>query len=282
MPYRLTPEIVQSRVAEREPFAVPEWVDMILVSTDLNPSYAFSSACLGFGRDQSAAVMWYGLFTSPPLPIKNDMPEPEQDKKLFEALVIHGKQLATMSCAPKVWVVDAGYNFDTVTLFCPQAARLCGLPAMAFWGSGWKNYRHFPLASKTLKPGPQREMLGVHGDRGPNGNRREWVVWHSDYWREIAQKAWLGSVGSPGACSLFRGHHGEFAQQVSSEILARKGIGLSGKLEWIWKTRPGAHDYADCMSQAYAAAAWGGVGTGGAVNRSKRMETRKCKVQIQA
>jgi len=166
-----------------------------------------------------------------------------------------------------VWVVDAGYNFETVTRFCPNAARLCGLPAMAFWGSGWKNYRHF---SKTLKPGPQREMMGVHGDRGPNGNRREWVVWHADYWREIAQKAWLGSVGSPGSVSLFKGHHGEFAAQVAAEPIAKKGIGLSGKLEWIWKRGPQLHDYGDAMAMAYAGAGWAGIGTGGITHHGER------------
>jgi hypothetical protein len=40
-------------------------------------------------------------------------------------------------------------------------------------------------------------------------------------------------------------------------------------MEWTWITQPGRHDYGDCMTMAYAAAAWGGIGTGGKAAEAK-------------
>ena len=48
---------------------------------------------------------------------------------------------------------------------------------------------------------------------------------------------------------------------------------------YVWHTLPGAHDYGDCMTMAFAAAAMGGIGTGGGAPRKKYVEKRKCKVR---
>ena len=95
-----------------------------------------------------------------------------------------------------------------------------------------------------------------------DGRRRKWFAWQADYWREVAQRAWLGSVGAPGSVSLFRGQHREFADQIAREQLKGKAE-IGGQMFWNWHTQPGPHDYGDVMAQAFAAAAWGGIGTGG-------------------
>ena len=272
--YHLDAKLICSRIADRDPYIMPEWVVTSIFSTDINPSYALTSAVVGFGKDQTAAVMWYGLFEKPPLPVKNDMPQQERARKVFEALVIHGKELAALRCRNDGWYVDAsGEYFDSVQRFCAGSQQLCGIQAMAATGSAGRNYK--PFGKNVV--GQPRENCHMRSDFA-DGRRRKWLNWHADYWREVAQRAWLGSVGSPGSLSLFKGVHGDFADQICREELKTKGVGLSGKLEWIWKTNSGKHDYGDVMAQAFAGAAWGGIGTSG----SSRREVEPMKMRVLA
>jgi hypothetical protein len=255
-PYTLTPAIIQSRATKRPIMERPEWVTSVVASSDVNPSYALSTVVLGFGQDQTAAVLWYGLH---PMHIPGDAPAPEHNRQLFAALADHGRALAGLPCRPESWAIDAGgANFDPVIRFAGESARLVGIPSMAFTGRGAKAYRPY---GKTLVPGQKREMCHGCLDR-KEGRVIRWVAWHADYWREISQRAWLGEVGAPGAVSLFAGHHGEFAQQVASERLLGKGE-IGGMLLWNWVTQPGRHDFGDAMAQGFALAAYGGIGTGG-------------------
>ena len=109
--------------------------------------------------------------------------------------------------------------------------------------------------------GHAREYCQMRSDV-EDGRRRKWFAWQCDYWREIAQRAWLGEVGSPGSVSLFRGNHRDFSEQIAREKLRGKGE-VGGMMLWNWATAPGPHDYGDVMAQAFAAAAWGGISTTG-------------------
>ena len=257
-PFKLTADTIVTRVdLNREAFAVPDWIVGKIASTDLNPSYALTSAILGFGRDQTAAVIWYGRYTAAPLPISGNLPEAERHRRVFDALVISGKQLAAIPSKPEVWHIDAsGEYFPTVLRFCEHSVTLCGLQAIGSTGVGAKNYRPF---GKNLL-GQPREFCHMRSDIH-DGRRRKWFAWQADYWREVAQRAWLGSVGAPGSVSLFRGQHREFAEQIAREQLKGKAE-IGGQMFWNWHTQPGPHDYGDVMAQAFAAAAWGGIGTG--------------------
>jgi hypothetical protein len=119
----------------------------------------------------------------------------------------------------------------------------------------------------------------VIGEAREQCHMTEWplgrgLAWNADYWREIAQRAWLGSVGAPGSCSLYDGHHKEFAQQICNEPLIEKLHGKTGTI-WRWKTLPGKHDFGDAMAQAYAAAAYEGLGTGVAQSAPKQQARQR-------
>jgi hypothetical protein len=181
-----------------------------------------------------------------------------------------------LPCKTDVWAIDAnGTDFDAVLRFCARASVECGIPAQGFTGQGARNYKPF---GKTVdgRPAEQCHRAIDMASRPP----RKWIKWNADYWREVAQRAWLGTVGAPGSLSLFKGTHTEFAEQTCRERLMGKGE-IGGAMMWNWYTQPGKHDYGDTLSQAYAAAAWGGIGTGGQVIRRKYTETRKCKAPIQ-
>jgi hypothetical protein len=98
---------------------------------------------------------------------------------------------------------------------------------------------------------------------------RKYLVVHADYWREVMQLAFATSPGAPGSCSLPAGEHGDFVDQILSEPLIDKKPGPLG-MEWLFTRRPGRNDLSDAMVMAYAAAAYGGIGTGGQVARPQR------------
>jgi len=263
-PYTITPLVVMSRITKREYFERPDWVTTVLATTDVNPSYALSTVLLGFGADQSAAVLWYGLHK---MHIARDVTTEELKRKLFDELQAHGKELAGMPVVPEFWAIDGGgANFDGVIRFAGESARVCGVPAAAFTGRGFDKYNEY---GKTfLKGQPRREMCHVRADV-KDGRHIRWIPWQTDYWKEVMQRACLGDVGAPGAMSLPKGYHNEFATQICASKLIAKGE-FGGKMAWKWHEVPGKRDFHDAMGQGYAAAAYLGIGTSGQVVLRKR------------
>lgn len=262
-PYTLKPAIIAARAEKgRKVFERPEWVTRVVASTDINPSYAMSTAIVGFGEDQTAAVLWYGLHK---MALSDDMPAPAFAAGLFNALVAHGKALAALPVRPEVWAADAGgKQFDGVVRFAEASARLCGIQAHGFTGRGSKNYRPY---GRTVS-GQLKEQCHGCLDRKA-GRIIRWVAWNADHWKEVAQRAWLGELGTPGCVSIYEGNHNEFAAQICAEKLVGKGE-IGGLMIWNWHTVPGRHDFGDVMAQAYALAAYMGIGTGGRSAFSKK------------
>jgi hypothetical protein len=257
--YDISADVICSRVSERQPGAVPDWSRLRVAATDINPSYGLTWALLGFGGDQTAAVLGYGVHE---MGVAPGATEGETARAIYEALMAHGKALAALQCRPEVWVIDAGgAAFDVVLRFCSESARAVGIQATPCTGRGSRNYRAY---GKSVLGRPREQCHTAVDTRG-----RKWIAWNADYWREVAQKAWTGSVGAPGSCSLPVGRHRDFAEQICREQLAGKGE-VGGQMVWTWHTQPGRHDYGDCMAMAYMAAAWGGIGTGGGEAKVQR------------
>jgi len=265
-PYTLNPAIVQSRADQsRKLFAVPPWVTRIVATSDVNPSYAFSTVILGFGEDQTAAIPWYGLHK---LSIPGDTPATELAKALFEQLTIHGKELSGLPMKVEAWAIDAGgAQFDPVIRFARESSNLCGIPAHGFTGRGAKQYKPW---GKTVS-GALREQCHGCLDRKFARHIR-WVAWNADYWKEVAQRAWLGEIGSPGSVSLYEGTHSIFSAQVCGDKLIGKGD-VGGQMFWNYHRQPGRNDFGDAMAQGYALAAYEGIGTGGRVDISRGRKT---------
>ena len=211
--------------------------------------------------------MWRGLYK---VEIHGNKPTPEREAELYAALSAHGKQLGALPMKIDHWAIDAGgTNFDTTIRFCYNSTKICGVSALPFTGRGTKFYK--PNGKTAVKKSAREEChlcLDVK-----KGVHIQWVAWHTDYWREIAQRAWLGEIGAPCSCSLYNGDHAEFAAQIILERLMGKAE-VGGDMVWNWHTQPGPHDYGDCMSQGYAMAAYAGIGTSGRIVRRKQNRRR--------
>ena len=265
--YHISSKLIQSRAdPDRQPGITPPWVALRVAGTDVNPSYALTTAVTGCGPDQTTAVLWYGLYTNKPLPILQSLTKREQDAAVYEALVIHGKQLAALPCPPEIWTVDAGGAvFDVVLRFAANSAKLCGLPCIASTGrAGARNWNP-NVKSRIGKP---REMAVMCRDPA----KGIWIAFNADYWREVAQRGWTGSPGAPGSCSLFAGRHSRFADQICAEQLAGKGE-IGGRMMWRWNTNNTVkHDYGDSMTMCYMLAGWQGIG--GVVQQTRQTARR--------
>lgn len=273
-PYTLTPAIIQSRANKgQKMYDLPDWVTRRFASSDVNPSYAFSTVVFGFGEDQSASIPWYGLHRTA---INESVPEAVRAQALFSELTKHGKALSELPCRPEAWAIDAGgKQFDAVVRFCSESVRLCGIQAYAFTGRGAKQYRPY---GKTLSGQPKEQCHGCIDRK--QGRHIRWVAWNADYWKEMAQRAWLGEIGSPGAVSVYDGSHTELANQICRERLIAKGE-IGGQMFWNFHRQPGKNDFGDAMAQGYALAAYCGIGTGGTTVRRIQRPRRKAKVPIQ-
>ena len=121
--------------------------------------------------------------------------------------------------------------------------------------------------------GVERAKVVQSRGSGLGDTRREFS------WREIGQRGWLGTPGSPGGLSLHEGNHTEFAEHVCKEKLLEKLQGKYG-MAWTWRTQPGWHDWGDAETMCYVAAVWQGIGTQGRVVKQTRKRRRSRSVEI--
>jgi len=249
--YNLTPEIVCSRTdKDRQPGIVPPTVAQIIAAVDVNPSYGLTWGAVGFAP-QVGFVLDYGRT---PVRCPADMPEQESARLIYESLTGTFRALAAKPYSVNLILFDVrGWNYEAAYNLSAQAGRITGVPTIGAMGFGAKNYK------------PGFKSAGRRGNFWHtviDAKRRQYLSYCSDFWREIAQKSWLGPLGAPGSCSLPAGQHREIAEQICREPLKWKEETPLG-LRWEYITMPGAHDFGDVMHMAYLGADYQGMGTGG-------------------
>jgi len=274
--YTLTPKIVQSRTTDRPGGVVPDWAQVVIAATDINPSYALTTVVVAFGANQTAAVCWYGLHK---MHVPKESTEIERRRIIYEELAKHGRALATLPCRPQSargpsWIIDGGGGGNPkgmVQDFAFHSTQICGLQAICYFGRGWSNWHRGSHGGAG-----RRVRVGEEYYHAMESRAKQWLVCNTDYWREIMQRGWTGEPGAPGSCSLPKGNHAEFASQICRFQLSEKQD-VGDKVVWLWNvvtSQP--HDYSDAMHMAYIAASVSGIGTGGQVAKptaSKRPRT---------
>jgi hypothetical protein len=253
----------------RNPYELPEQAKTIVCASDLN-HYGIHSVCAGFANDLTGWCPWYSRFDRDGGPIiQPNVPEPEAQKAMFEALVYAGQHIAGLPLKsektgapvrPSLWLIDAGYMGAIVRRYLEGPGRTLGVQVLAARGFNADKYKPYGV---TLI-GKPREQCNL----SESAIVGRFVAFNADFWREVSQKAWLSSPDAPGSLSLYQPpagrHHRDFAEQVTREkLLDKSPHKVTGLPQWIWSSQPGWHDYGDALTMCYVAAAWAGIGTGG-------------------
>ncbi len=93
-----------------------------------------------------------------------------------------------------------------------------------------------------------------------------WLGWNADYYKETAQRAFLGEVGTPGCATLYDGSkHGEIAAEMAAEALEYKVQMSDGRTDYRWRKVGVANHYLDCYAMCYALAGAFGISAAGYV-----------------
>lgn len=265
--FELTAKLVLQRVRRGvPPNAPPDGAVLTVAATDVNPGYAITTAVVSFDIQRTALVVAYH---ATPVKIPERLNDTEFDARLFAALKAHGGEIAALGVRLDRWGIDAGgRQFPTVTRFAAAAEAETGLPALAMLGRAGQNWN--PNVRSRIRNEKNATVLC----RDPQ--RRRWLAWNADEYKEAAQRAWATETGAAGGLSLFDGgaNHYKFAAQVANEKLKAKTRCRSrdGRdcYAYKWQTR-NPHDYGDCVAMCYALAGAEGVtGSGDAGGMRKR------------
>lgn len=275
--YTLNAGVISSRTQKRREYVVPKEAAITVAFTDLN-EYGLHWACVAFANDATAWVVSYGVTTGPQGRniVPDEANERERKQAMYEALVRNGETISTLpltkddrQVSVDLWVIDRGYLADVVGRYVSEQGRALGIPCVPSFGFPAEKYRP---NSKNLIGAPREN---VHLSDSQYG---QFLAFQQHYWAEVAQRAWLGSMGAPGSLSLFAGRsHMEFAEQVAREKLVEKIESKTHGTLWVWARQPGRHDYGDTMYGCYIAAAWLGIGSQGVVMPKKRKTQRRVR-----
>jgi hypothetical protein len=258
--YSITPETVIKRTTDRLAFELPEWAELTVCATDINPSYALSTVVTSFGKDRTSAVLWYGKYEDAPLPTNDEMSDTQKQQIIFSALMRHGEQLLSYPVQGKVWAIDGGGAQSTVAKrFAFEWNRKHpNMPVMVCYGRAGKTAKISARNETIRRRGADNSWL-LCRDKDPVYGTVEWVLWNADYWRECMQRAWTCEAGAVGSATLPKGQHREYAEHICREKLKGK-VELNGRMVYDFEKSVGRNDFADATNMCHMIADLQGIG----------------------
>jgi hypothetical protein len=269
-PFSISVKLICSRAdPARKPFELPEYARSITVAgTDIN-HYGLHSAMVGFGNDSTAACAWWGKYDHQTVP--RDASDAARKSIIYSMLTEHGRQIRACQLRPDAWVIDGGYEIETVMRYVKNGEGR-DMPFRIYVARGFSEDRYKPYGKWVI--GEPRDH--VHLTEWPSGRG---LAFSADYWREIMQRAWLADIGQPGGMSTY-GDPRELAEHICRERLLEKVQGNTGTF-YKWATLPGKHDLGDGLVMCYVGAAYErGIGPGSVLPAQQRTGPRRERVSV--
>lgn len=278
----ISPKIVTSKINTFKPLEVPDGFQLVAAATDLNTSYAVTTAIVAFKTDMTAVVVHHHIM---PCNIDQKLNDTAYSQAIYELLEQTRDYILSLGIKIDGWAIDAGgRNWHTVTQFSKLQTNI---PTCAFAGRASQAFN--PFVRSRLRDAINRTVLcGDAQEHLKKGSGTKYVFFDSDFWKTSVQKAFLAPIMSPGSCSLYNADsddHAEFAIQLCNEKLKFIKHHQNGKDEYFFKTKE-PHDYLDCMSMCFAIAATQGI-SGTNIKRhvaaavpSRQVVKRKPRVKI--
>ena len=246
----LTVKTILKRIRRGVPAkTIPADTVLTVAATDINPGYALTTAVITFDIQLTAFVTAYHVT---PVKIPERLNDVEFDRRLTAALKAQAKEIAALGIHIDKWGIDAGgRQFKTVTKFAPTVRAEYDIEAVAMLGRAGLNWN--PNVRSRIREARNETVLC----RDPE--RRKWLAFNADEYKEKSQKAWDTETGGAGGLSIYDGgeSHYKFAAQIANEKLKEKTKtrDKNGRecYAYKWQTR-NPHDYGDCVAMCYALA----------------------------
>jgi len=185
------------------------------------------------------------------------------DQMVFNELAATAREIAAIGIPLDAWGIDAGgKQFKVVCRFVEsEAGASVGCKPTAMLGRAGQSWN--PNVRSRIREAKADTVLC----RDPE--KRRWMAWNADAYKESAQKAWTAEVGAPGGLSLFDGNadHFAFAGQICNEILKAKVAIRGDRYLYTWNTKD-PHDFGDTVAMCYALAGAAGVTGEGTFHRA--------------
>jgi len=262
--YELTVEQILSHANDLPRFHLPSAANVLVGHCDINRS-GLHWCVAGFDQKMTCHVAAYGRHPGRGLLWGDKASAQARQLSIYRGLTELCGQLAGAkfmregtAILPSLLLVDASFESETVHRFA-EAARypFRVVPAI---GRAAHRYR-WAAATVVGRPAEQ-----AHYQR-PQSRHCPYAMANVDHWREVAQRAFLGTAGEPGGCTLHaaptRRAHLPFAEHVAAERLAQK---YETQLGWRyeWTHAPGdAWDWGDALTGCWVAAALSGLSSSG-------------------
>lgn len=260
--YNISPDVVAKRVTDRKPYEKPDWAELVVTGTDINPSRALSSVTIAFRSDRTAAIMWYGKYDMTDKPVTKEMSDTQKDGIIYGALWRHGEELLNHPNRGQRWMIDGGgAQSNAVKRFLTEWNKAHPeMPVTVAYGRSGKTAR-VSARNETVRKRASDGSWILCRDKDPQYGWTEWVLWNADVWREIMQRAWTCETGAPGGATLPAGRHAEYCQHICREKLKGK-VELNGRMVYDFEKAPGLNDYADATNMCYVLSDICGLGSG--------------------
>ncbi len=261
--FRISASDVSKRLNGYPMLVVPPECDQGAVAfCDVNAVAGLRWAIMAFGAGRVTAIVAYGSYPPTGRLFPEGTPESAVPRFLAPALraVAKGIQAANLRTVDGEPVrvrglcFDGGWQTETVALVCQELDGKCGMSVC--WSKGYSakeySYYHHEKA-RAVKNLRAAEMC--HTWATANGI---YLALNSDYWREMAQTAFLASPLQPSSCSFWGNDaltHYNFADEVCAESLVGKSDHPRYGTVWEWK-KTGPNHFGDVL---YGCMAYGAI-----------------------
>jgi hypothetical protein len=265
--YELTAEAIARHTAPLPRLQLPSATTFLVGMIDINPrAGGLHWAMAAFDQTMTGHCPAYGKWPERGNMVEKNASEQAIQVAIFRHLKELCDQIAGMAFTrdnarinPSLILIDCAYMPDAVQRFAQQSRY--AFKVVPSIGRDSKGYRVKP---DTLVGRP---FENCHVQRAQKIGHGPYLMFHSDYWREVMQRAFLGTAGERGGFTLYqpdgRANHVDFAEQVCAEKLAHKGD-IGGGLRWEWHHQPGAKwDWGDALTGCWVAAAASGLSASG-------------------